>query len=106
MEQTICARSTTNAKLTKNRIAFVLPSFEIGGSQRVLLNLFRQIDRTLFDPHLVVFDAHGGLAEMVEGLASVHVLNRPRLRNAVIPLWRALKRLKPDTIFSTLGYTN
>ena len=88
------------------RVLFVLPSFEIGGSQRVLLTLLRALDRQRFDPELVVFEAEGGLRHMVPPDVPMHDLKQPRLRNALRALSQTLRARQPDTIFSTLGYVN
>ena len=42
------------APLGRQRVAFVLPSFAGGGAERVVLNLLQLVDRTRFDPTLVV----------------------------------------------------
>jgi glycosyltransferase involved in cell wall biosynthesis len=93
----------------KLRVAFILPSYEIGGSQRVLLTLFRALNRDLMEPHLFVFDdqgVNGGLAHLVEGLDGVHILGQVRLRSAVLSLFREIREIAPDVVFSTMGYVN
>jgi len=89
-----------------DRVVFVIPSYEIGGSQRVLLTLLANVDRTRINPELVVFEAAGGLASQVPGDVPVHDLGKPRLRAAIPGLFATLRRLRPDTVFSTLGYVN
>ncbi len=89
-----------------DRVVFVIPSFEIGGSQRVLLTLLANIDRTRIVPELVVFEAVGGLASQIPEDVPVHDLGKPRLRGAIPGLFATLRRLRPDTVFSTLGYVN
>jgi glycosyltransferase involved in cell wall biosynthesis len=88
------------------RVVFVLPSFEIGGAQRVLLTLLANLDREKFAPELIVFDGDGGLAEMVPTNSPAIILNRRRLRGALLALATKLRELRPDVIFSTLGYVN
>ncbi|MBT4710219.1 MAG: glycosyltransferase [Alphaproteobacteria bacterium] len=89
-----------------DRVVFVIPSYEIGGAQRVLLTLLGNVDRTRIAPELVVFDATGGLLPQVPDDVPVHDLGRPRLRAAIPSLFNTLRRLRPDTVFSTLGYVN
>ena len=88
------------------RVAFVLPSYDIGGAQRVLVTLLNSIDRRAIDPVLIVFDARGAIGEMVPDWVPVYELARPRLRQALPALLRTLHRLAPDVIFSTFGYVN
>ena len=88
------------------RALFVLPSYETGGSQRVLLTLAANVDRQRFMPELVVFDAAGGLQHLVPPDLPVTDLKRPRLRQAIPALLGALRRRQPQVVFSTLGYVN
>lgn len=96
----------TAVDTAKRRVLFVLPSFEIGGSQRVLLTLLRHLDRSRYAPELVVFDISGGLRDMVPADVPMHDLRRPRLRDAIVALWGTARHVRPHIIFSTLGYVN
>jgi len=87
-------------------VCFVLPSYDGGGAQRVLLTLLRHLPRDRFRPSLLVFEAIGPLAGEVPADLAPVVLHRPRLRQAMPALFAALRRLAPDTIFSTMGYVN
>lgn len=87
-------------------VAFVLPSYDGGGAQRVLLTLLRHIDRSRFRPELIVFSADGPLAADLPDGISPHVLDRPRLRAALPALFACLRRVRPDVVFSTMGYVN
>ena len=88
------------------RVAFVLPSFAGGGAERVILTFLRELDRGRFEPAAIVFDAAGPLVDFVPSDVQVHALERPRLRHALPALIRALRRLDPAVIVSTLGYVN
>ena len=89
-----------------DRVVFVTPSYEIGGSQRVLLTLLANVDRMRITPELVVLDAKGGLRSEVPPGVPVHDLRRPRLRAALPRLFTTLREIRPGAIFSTLGYVN
>jgi glycosyltransferase involved in cell wall biosynthesis len=88
------------------RVAFVLPSYDLGGAQRVLLTLLNNIDNRAIDPILIVFDGRGALAELAPDWVPVHNLGRPRLRQALPSLLWTLRRIAPDVVFSTFGYVN
>ena len=88
------------------RVAFVLPSYDLGGAQRVLLTLLENIDKSAIDPILIVFDGQGPLANLVPDWVPVFDLGRPRLRQILPSLLRTLRKLTPDVIFSTFGYVN
>ena len=97
----------TGAPVASRRsLAFVLPSFGGSGAERVLLGLLAgAVDRGV-EARLVVFDPEGPLARLVPDGVSPIVLDRRRLRSALVPLVRTLRRLRPGVAFSTLGYVN
>lgn len=92
--------------MNRIRVAFVLPDFEGGGSQRVALNLLRGLPRERFAPELLMFDARGPLAELAPPDAPIVDLGRSRLRSASPRLLGALRERRPDAIFSTFGHVN
>ena len=98
--------SSGPCQATRKIVVFVLPSFDGGGSQRVLLSLLRHLDRRRFRPCLVVFTSEGPLADEVPDDVECLVLGRARLRHAAPALFFALRRLRPDVVFSTMGYVN
>lgn len=85
------------------RVDFVLPSFAGGGAERVALTLLADLDRDRFAPRLIVLSAEGPLADRVPPDAPMVDLRRPRLRNALPQLIRAIYA---DAVFSTIGYVN
>ena len=88
------------------RVAFVLPYFDGGGSQRVALNLLRGLPRERFAPELVMFDARGPLRALAPADAPVFDLEAPRLRSAALRLLKTLRARRADVLFSTFGYVN
>jgi glycosyltransferase involved in cell wall biosynthesis len=92
--------------MKRTRVAFVLPYFDGGGSQRVGLNLLRGLPRERFAPELVLFDARGPLRELAPADAPIVDLGRARLRAAAPLLLKALRARRPDVLFSTFGYVN
>ncbi len=92
--------------MTPRRVAFVLPSFAGGGSERVLLTLLAGLDRDRFAPTLIVLHNDGPLAGLVPDDVTVHDLARPRLRHALPALARTIRSLAPVTVISSLGYLN
>ena len=92
--------------MSPRRVAFVLPSFAGGGSERVILTLLAGLDRDRFAPSLIVLHNDGPLTALVPGDVTVHDLARPRLRGALPALARTIRRLAPVTVVSSLGYVN
>ncbi len=88
------------------RVALVLPSFAGGGAERVALTLAGHLGQRNFGVDLCVLEGSGPLAKAVPDHVSVTDLARPRLRRALRPLARWLRRCRPQIVFSTFGYVN
>ena len=89
-----------------NQVVFVLPSFNGGGAERVIISLANMLDRERFQPTLMVLDGSGPLRGLVDRDLSIVDLKRPRLRDAIIPLIAAISRTEPAVVVSTMGYVN
>lgn len=87
-------------------VVFVLPSFAGGGAERVMLSLLTEMHADRFDPVLVVMDGRGPLADLVPDAVPVIDLATDRLRRALVPLVRALRKLNPHAIVASHGYVN
>jgi len=87
-------------------VSFVLPSFAAGGAERVMLTFASALDRAKYQVSLIVLSEAGALRDMVPADVPVTVLDRPRLRSALVPLCRALRRTRPDVAITTMAYMN
>jgi len=85
---------------------FVLPSLSFGGAQRVILNLLNYIDKKRFEPILVVGEIKGPFVDNIPDDIEVINLESSRVRYLVLKLVRLIKNIRPDIVFSTLGYFN
>ncbi|MCC6766910.1 MAG: glycosyltransferase [Deltaproteobacteria bacterium] len=88
-------------------VLFVLPTLG-GGAARVVITLLRHLDRTRFEPHLVVFYTFYGFwfrSEVPEDVV-MHVLEAKRARNAMPKLVHLLWRVRPAVVVATQGYIN
>jgi glycosyltransferase involved in cell wall biosynthesis len=86
---------------------FVLPTLG-GGAARVVITLLRHLDRTRFEPHLVVFYTFYGFwfrAEVPDDVV-LHVLEARRARNAMPRLVRIIWQVRPAVLVATQGYIN
>ena len=88
-------------------VLFVLPTLG-GGAARVVITLLRHLDRTRFEPHLVVFYTFYGywFGSEVPDDVVLHVLDAKRARNAMPKLIRILWQVRPAVIVATQGYIN
>jgi len=88
------------------RVLFLIPSLRLGGAERVVTLLLRELPRTRFELHLGLVEAQGEfLAELPKDV-TVHDLGAGRVRRALGPLLRLTRKLRPHVIVPNLGYLN
>jgi glycosyltransferase involved in cell wall biosynthesis len=100
-------RKIVTTPRVRRPVLFVLPTLG-GGAARVVITLLRHLDRTRFEPHLVIFYTFYGFwfrSEVPEDVV-MHVLEAKRARNAMPKLVRILWRVRPAVIVATQGYIN
>jgi glycosyltransferase involved in cell wall biosynthesis len=85
------------------RVLFTIPSLEGGGAERVLTTLLIHLDRSRFEPHLVLVEREGTYLPQVPPDVPVHDLGG-RGPLAFWRLARLIRRLRPDTVFSSLTF--
>lgn len=89
------------------RIAFALPSLGAGGAERVVVTLVRLLDRTRFDPVLVLADRRAeALRAHVPPDVDVFHLNAKRVIYSIRGYANIISQLRPDIVFSTLDHLN
>lgn len=81
-------------------------SLRIGGSQRVLIELLRGLDRNLFDAHLALMEDEGEFRERVPQDVPVYPLGVRRARLAALPVTSLCWRLRPHAILSFSAQLN
>jgi glycosyltransferase involved in cell wall biosynthesis len=96
-------------RATRRRVLFLFPFPSLGGSggaQRVFSTLLRYLERERFELHLALL--HPGEAEDddIPDDVTVHDLGVKRARYTIPRIARLVRRLKPDTVLSTLGHMN
>jgi glycosyltransferase involved in cell wall biosynthesis len=87
-------------------VTFVLPDFEAGGAQRVVVAVANALPRSRFAPSILALEARGPWRTLVADDVPVTNLGRARLRQGLLALRRALREAAPDVVVSTIGYMN
>ena len=93
-------------KNKKIKILFFLPNFNMGGAEKVTINMIRLLDKKQFDIHLLVLINDGPLSKLLPEYISIHTLNVSKAIFSIFKLRKILLHLMPDIIFSTLFRTN
>ncbi len=89
------------------RLAVALPSLGGGGAERVAVTLMRLLDPTRFEPVLILADSgHAALRSHLPPHLKIIDLKTPKISLALPGFVRAIWRLRPDVVFSTLDHLN
>ncbi|MDN5080227.1 glycosyltransferase [Aliarcobacter butzleri] len=87
-------------------ILFIVPSMRTGGSEKVILNLVNNIDRTKFIPILVLLKKEGHFLNEIDNNIAIIDLNVKQARFAIFKLYFLIRKRNPSFVFSTLGHLN
>lgn len=82
------------------RVAFAIPELDAGGPDRVFFELISRLPREVFDIAVIVGRGGGRYFERLPGDVRTEVIGGGRY--PALRLARAVRRLKPDVLFTTL----
>ncbi len=88
------------------RIAFVLPNFQAGGAERVMVTVANHLDRSQYQPLIIVFNDSGTLRDIVAPDIPVISLNTERVSRGAFSFVRAVHECQPDLVISTMAHLN
>ena len=91
--------------MTKKKILFVLPSLKAGGAERVISFLAKNLDPDVFETKIAVVGFKKDAVYNIDNL-DVTFFNQNRLFNGVYPLYKFIKKQKPDLVFGTIRHVN
>jgi glycosyltransferase involved in cell wall biosynthesis len=90
----------------RKKVLFFIPSMVGGGAERFFSTIVRHLDRSRFEPHLALLEATGEYLADIPSDVTLHALGVSRMRYALPRFVRLVRKLRPDTILSTLGHAN
>lgn len=88
------------------KIAFVLPSFQAGGAERVMITIANHLDRERFEPVIIVFHDDGPLRGIVAKDIHVASLNSKKVSYGAFAFIKEIRAVKADLVLSTMAYLN
>lgn len=89
-----------------DRVLLTIPSLRGGGAERVFALISSGLSALGLDVHLAVAQCEGPWLKTLPDSVAVHDLKAPQVRYAAWPLWRLVRRLRPDCVISTLPHMN
>lgn len=82
--------------------AILLPDLRGGGAERVRMNLANAFMAGGHDVEFILLRAEGDLLPLLPAGAGLEEMKAPRLRDALLPLTRYLRRKRPDALLAAM----
>lgn len=92
--------------LKKKKVLFFIYQMGAGGAARTMLNIVNHLDRNRFTPVLVTLNYEGSYEKYLNEDVKFIKLHTRRLRSAIIPLSKIIRKEKVDLVFSTIPNYN
>lgn len=87
-------------------VALLMPNFEAGGAERVMIRLAQGLADAGHTVHLVVLSDHGPYRNEVDARVQVHSLHATRAWRAIPAMVRYLRTHRPVAVLSALFHCN
>src|SRR5678816_2899953 len=96
----------SGSQMAASRLLLFRPTLSDGGADRVTLTLLEKLDRTRYEPSLVLLRREGALIDRVPADVPVIALGSRRLLSCAPALARTLRSARPDVVMCTAGGAN
>ncbi len=107
MEFTYISNVVQKVDVKKKKILFVLPTLNMGGAEKVTVNILNKLDKNLFNITLVVIDSkYKHLESYIDEDIDLKYLKITKTRNAFFAIFKQIIIFKPTIVYSTLNRTN
>jgi glycosyltransferase involved in cell wall biosynthesis len=92
----------------RKRVLFLVPAFVggVGGSERVIVTLLRHMDQSRFECHLGLVQEGNAYLDDIPAEVTTHQLQVSRMRYCMPGIVKLARKIKPQTILSTVPYIN
>ena len=88
-------------------VLFVVDSlYPVGGVERVFERMLRYLDRSVFNPRMLVLGSYQNLGLELPQYVPVRYLGKKHARNAIVELVHIIKTAEPDVIYSAKTHVN
>lgn len=94
------------SQISSKHIAIFVPSLRGGGAERVMLTVANALAERGHKVDLILATLEGPYLEEISENVRLIDLSAPRVMRSLFPLYRYLRRNKPDAMLSALNYAN
>jgi len=91
---------------SKIKVIYYIPTLNIGGAERVTVNIIRSLDRDKFDIYLILVEKKGSFLELIPNYVKIINLDVKKTIFSIFKLRQEIKKIRPDIIYSTLFRTH
>ena len=92
--------------MSKKKIMFFLPALDVGGAERVTVNIIRHLNPSHYEIYLVMVSKKGLFLEHIPSYVNIYDLGVKKTMLSIFKLRTIIEQLKPSIIYSTLIRTH
>lgn len=92
--------------MKKKSILFILPDLHAGGAERIVTTIANDLPREKFSPAILLLRKEGPYLDFLKKDVEVLDLKTPRIRHSLWPIFKQIKKRKPDIVFCGYGEVN
>ncbi|MEG0515420.1 MAG: glycosyltransferase [Cetobacterium sp.] len=90
----------------KKKICFIIPSLGGGGAEKVALNLLNNLNLDKYELHIILTLKEGEYINQLRSEVKVYILNKLKVRNAILEIIKRIKKIKPDIVLTFTTHLN
>ena len=94
--------------MNRTKVLLIIPHLKAGGAERVVSSIFKHLDRTVFEPYLIVIGFEKENHYLIEGIGVIY-LNKQRLRSALFEIIKVIRLIPMNPappVTKTLEFLN
>jgi len=92
--------------MSKKKIMFFLPALDVGGAERVTVNIIRYLNPDIYEIYLVMVQKKGLFLEHIPHYVTIHDLGVKKTMFSIFKLRKVIQKIEPAIIYSTLIRTH
>jgi glycosyltransferase involved in cell wall biosynthesis len=90
----------------KNKIAFIIPNFDVGGAENTLLTIANYLCNNGYNIHIIFLKEEGKLLERLDEKITRWNVNNGRIYFSIFSIKKIINKISPDIIFPWMGFLN